>query len=67
MLTLRMHWSVQVAINGVVLRTFASSLQPLLTFNGLGVKESEVRTVTLRHTDTGNQEWVDILEVSRNH
>ena len=57
---------VQVAVNGEVVRTFDIYLHPWLAFNGLGVKGTDVRTVTLSHTFNDEYEWIDILEVSVN-
>ncbi|CAM9103533.1 unnamed protein product [Laminaria digitata] len=54
---------LEVLVNGGVVRTFALYLQPWLTYNGLGVNESDVHTVTLRYTDTAEHEWISILEV----
>ncbi|CAM9320644.1 unnamed protein product, partial [Laminaria digitata] len=56
------YW-LQVEVNGEFVRSHSSYLQPWLAFNGLGVKEYDVHTVTLRHHNTDEHEWINILEV----
>lgn len=53
----------QVAINGEVIGDVGWYQQLGVTFIGLGLKTSDVSTLTLRHTDIEKWDWISIFEV----